>query len=142
MQLTCPATVRDLILELFTAGINRDNVENRMTQSLSATRKSGAELAVEIKVLQTQWASINILPWHSDLAVFKDDYTDHLNSWIARGEFFGSLSNWEALQTFETHQTSSDISATFRIAEASGKNPYIPMFASNAENRIETIFRD
>jgi hypothetical protein len=126
-------------LDLYTSMQNHTGMEEAQSLLLVALTQSGSELAIELKVLEDEWESINILPWHSDLANFKDDYTDHLNSWIATGEFYESVTN---VEDYFNSPNSSDISATFRIAGASGENLSIPIFASNAEKRIETIFRD
>lgn len=126
-------------IDSYDTWLNQTGREDAQGKLLDALRQSGGDLAVELKVLNNEWESINILPWHSDLAGFKNDYTDHLNSWIARSEFSELVSDIDA---YLRNPNDSDISATFRIAKASGENLPIPLFASNAEKRIEKIFQD
>ncbi len=116
---------------------SREFAESRYVEAI---QQAGENLAVELKILNSTWEEINVLPWHSDLARFRNDYTDHLNAWIASGEFYEIASSFSTIVGPDPNR--SDISATFTIATDSARNLPIPIFAPDAAQRIEAIFQD
>ncbi len=126
--------------EKFRDQIRRVDPDSAKSQVMSDFRQAGGGLATELKVLKFEWENITVLPWHFDLASFKDQYSDHLNAWISSGEHYASVNDFDTLAG--PNPNTSDISATFRIAGDTARNLSLPMFAPDAGKRIVTIFRD
>ncbi len=118
----------------------RFGIDEARDRYLSAYQKAGYDLATRLKILEAEWEDIATLPWHSDIVDFKNDYSQHLLAWIATGENRSMAKSIDDL--VGPNPYSSDIAATFRIAEKSARSMNTSIFADDTSRRINTIFAD
>lgn len=117
---------------------NQGSVDTARTRLLTGFRGAGNTCAVDLKVMDSEWDDISVLPWHSDITKYQDDYGTHIEAWIATCDFYASANDVETVIGQNPHTT--DVSSSFRIAGNTARDIAEPLFSDGISKRLQDVF--
>lgn len=109
--------------------------EQARMAALSAAESAAAEGSVEVRTARVEIDDVSVLPWHRDIRRAQEAYLNHSDAWV---DYLRVVSANAA--RLGDGPLTSDVSATFRIAESRFTDAVPWWDLRGAEERIDPLF--